>query len=156
MGKYFKFILFLYLKILLNGYLLVQNWHWKYQNNMWNLFKINNKDNNDVVLVSWLLALNEFHTILCIFHCRRLTVRTVWVFGICTTLFYVFTEQAYMRRVRTLSIFGFPVIVRNDLLIIKDSATDIWFFGIWCESLVEVIMQNFRLLILIETTCKAS
>ena len=34
---------------------------------------------------------------------------------------------------------------------IKDSATDIWFFGIWCKSLVKVAMQNFRLLFLIET-----
>ena len=31
------------------------------------------------------------------------------------------------------------------------SATDIWLFGIWCVSLIEVTMQNFRFLFLTET-----
>ena len=35
--------------------------------------------------------------------------------------------------------------------ILKDSATDIRFFGIWCVSLAEVTVKKFRLLFLIET-----
>ena len=42
-------------------YLLAQRPQWKHLNNVWNLFKINNKDVIDAVLVSFLLTLNEFH-----------------------------------------------------------------------------------------------
>ena len=43
------------------------------------------------------------------------------------------------------------VITLNYIIIyIKVSARDIWFFGISCESLVEVTVQNFRLLFLTE------
>ena len=40
---------------------------WKHQSNVWNLFKVDNKDtnyDNDVVLLSLLLTLNIFHTLL--------------------------------------------------------------------------------------------
>ena len=36
----------------------------------------------------------------------------------------------------------------------KDSATDMIFFCIWCVSLIEVTVQNFRLFFLIETDLK--
>ena len=42
-------------------HLLVQSQQWKYQNNMWDLSKINEKQNDDVVLVFSLLVLNKFH-----------------------------------------------------------------------------------------------
>ena len=35
---------------------------------MWNLFRVNNED-NDAVLVSLLLTLNRFHTLFWFFHC---------------------------------------------------------------------------------------
>ena len=47
----------------LSWHLLFQSQQWKHQNNVWNLCKINNKDVNDVVLVSLLLTLNMFHTL---------------------------------------------------------------------------------------------
>ena len=44
-------------------HLLVQNQQWKHQKNIWNLFKVNNKDTGttsfDVVLASLLLTLNS-------------------------------------------------------------------------------------------------
>ena len=49
-------------------YLLVQSQQWKYQNNVWNLFKVNNKETrtmNDVIdifLKSLLLTLSRFST----------------------------------------------------------------------------------------------
>ena len=38
---------------------------------------------------------------------------------------------------------------------VKDSATDIWFFGIWSVPSVEITVPNFRLFLFIETDLKA-
>ena len=38
--------------------------------------------------------------------------------------------------------------------LVKDSGPDIWYFGIWCESLVEVTVQNSRLFFLKKKTLK--
>ena len=57
--------------------------------------------------------------------------------------FIDFTKRKKDRRVLGLTEFA-PTIF-------KVSATDIWFFVIWCESLVKVTVQNFRLLFLTET-----
>ena len=38
---------------------------------------------------------------------------------------------------------------------LKVAVADIWFFGIWCEYLVEVAVQNFRSLFLTETDLKS-
>ena len=53
-------------------YLLVQSQQCKHQNSVWNLFKVYNKDTRttsltlfiDVILMSLLLTLNRFHTLL--------------------------------------------------------------------------------------------
>ena len=53
-------------------YFLEQIQQWEHQSNVWNLFKINNKDTrttSDVVLVSLLSNLNRFYTLLWCFHC---------------------------------------------------------------------------------------
>ena len=51
-------------------HLLVQSQQWKHQNNVWNLFNVNNKENkNGVVLVSLSLTLNRFSTLFWCFHC---------------------------------------------------------------------------------------
>ena len=57
-----------------------------------------------------------------------------------------FTKRKKVRRALGLTDFA-PKIF-------KSSATDIFFYGIWCESLVEVTVQNFRLLFLTETDLK--
>ena len=49
-------------------YLLVQSQQWKHQNDVWNLFKVNDKVNH-VVLVSILLTWNTFHTLSWCFYC---------------------------------------------------------------------------------------
>ena len=49
------------LKLWVSRHLLVQSQQWKYQNNMWDLSKINKKQNDDVVLVFSLLVLNKFY-----------------------------------------------------------------------------------------------
>ena len=50
-------------------HLLVKSQQWKNKNTVWNLFKVNNKDTYDVVLVSLLLTLNRFDTLLWRFLC---------------------------------------------------------------------------------------
>ena len=50
-------------------HLLVQKQQWKHQNNVWNLFKVNNKDTRRLVLVSLLLSLNRIHTLFWCYHC---------------------------------------------------------------------------------------
>ena len=52
-------------------HLLVLSQKWKHQNNLWKLFKVNERkrnqnDANDVFLVSLLLTLNRFHTLFCV------------------------------------------------------------------------------------------
>ena len=42
-------------------HLLVQSQQWKHQSNVWNMFKVNNKDTRRSSLTSWLLTLNRFH-----------------------------------------------------------------------------------------------
>ena len=51
-------------------------------------------------------------------------------------------------------LFSLMILVQNFMLI-KVAATDIWYFGIWCESLVEATVQSFRLLFLTETDLKS-
>ena len=53
--------------------LFVQSQQLKHQNNVWNLFKVHNKDTRmtsivNNILVSLLLTLNWFHTLLCCFY----------------------------------------------------------------------------------------
>ena len=48
----------LFMLNIINIMKLVQNHQWKHQNNMWNLFKINNKDVSELLLVSLLLTWN--------------------------------------------------------------------------------------------------
>ena len=61
-------------------YLPVQSQQWKHQSNVWNLFKVNNKDANDVVH-----TLNLFHTFFCV--CARVSfvdfeqLNFCWVVG---------------------------------------------------------------------------
>ena len=62
-------------------------------------------------------------------------------------IFKNFSKRKKVRRALGLTDFA-PTIF-------KVSATDIWFFGIWCETLVEVTVQNFRLLFLTETDLKS-
>ena len=49
-------------------HLLVQSHQWKHQNNVWNIFKVDNKETktnvNDPFLVSLLVSLKLFHTLL--------------------------------------------------------------------------------------------
>ena len=49
--------------------LFVQSQRWKCTNFRWNLFQVNNKNVNDVELVSLLLTLSRFHILLWCFHC---------------------------------------------------------------------------------------
>ena len=49
-------------------YLLVQSQQWKHQNNMWNLFKVNNKDTRTTSL-TLLFTLNRFHILHWCFYC---------------------------------------------------------------------------------------
>ena len=52
--EYFR----LFMLNIINIMKLVQNHQWKHQNNMWNLFKVNNKDVSELLLVSLLLTWN--------------------------------------------------------------------------------------------------
>ena len=86
----------------------VQSQQWKHQNNVWNLFKANNKDiercqmkwfvrivngfqpltSSNIVLMSLLLTLNRFRTLFWCFHCWRWTIKQ-WLRNIGSTLFHV-------------------------------------------------------------------
>ena len=50
-------------------HLLVDNQQPKHKNNVYNLFKVNNKDVNDIVLVFLLLILDRFNLLFWCFHC---------------------------------------------------------------------------------------
>ena len=56
----------LYLQSEPTQHLLVQSWPWQHQKNVWNLFKVNNKDTRTTLLMRFwfflLLTLNKFHT----------------------------------------------------------------------------------------------
>ena len=72
----FSFLTFTKVKVFRNfvicnwitNVLLVQSQHQKHQNNMWNLFKANNKQNRTKSL-TLLLTLNRFHTFFWCFCC---------------------------------------------------------------------------------------
>ena len=75
-------------------YLLVKSQEWKHQDNVWNLFKISNKDFRDVVLVSLLLTLNGFHTLFWYFHCRLRTSK--YRQGIIILIFLLLTSHVVL------------------------------------------------------------
>ena len=58
-------------------HLLIQSQQWKHQNKARNIVKVNNKriKVNDIVMLSLLLTLNIFHTLLQCFHCWIWTSR---------------------------------------------------------------------------------
>ena len=70
-------------------YLLAQSQQWKYQNNMWNISKLNN-----VVLVSLLLTLNRFVHIACVL--PLLTLNQQMTAGSISLLFlYIILNKYY-------------------------------------------------------------
>ena len=52
--------------LMLRRHLLAHGQQWKHQNNVWNLFKVNNRDTSTFF---FLLTLNRFHTLFWCSHC---------------------------------------------------------------------------------------
>ena len=68
---------------------------------------------------------------------------------------YQLLQMNYTREISQMSLFAKGKISAVKIYIFRDSATDIWFFDVWCESLLKVTVQNFRLLFLTETDLKS-